>query len=100
MITDTGLPNFNPKVNEVVYFRPWMTENDSKKKPYPVIINSGRFYKEDGTLSNFWHWQRVGRVTGRINPNIECGYGKFTKATGYTVERKVVVKKAELITVR
>ena len=100
MIVDTGLPNFNPRVNEIVFFKPWMGENDHKKKPYPIIINSGRFYDEDGRLNNYWHWQKVSQVTGRINPNIESGYGRFSKATGYSVERKVVVKKAELITVR
>ena len=89
MITNTDEHIDEPRINQVVFFKPWQSKNDRRKKPYPVIIKSGQFYS-NGRLSNFWDWQRV-TPTGRINPNVEHGYGNFTVASGYEVIRKIVV---------
>ena len=91
MITDTGILISNPNVNQIVFFKPWQDKYDKRKKAYPVIINSGD-YLSDGSVSNFWYWQRI-TPSGRINPIIEHGYGNFTEATGYEVKRKIIITK-------
>lgn len=93
MITNTGEKIEDPRVNQVVFYKPWQGKTDKRKKAYPVIIKSGQ-YLSNGRLSNFWDWQRI-TPTGRINPKVECGYGNFTKASGYEVIRKIVVTKSE-----
>jgi hypothetical protein len=91
MIKNTGISIDSPKIGEVVFYQPWQEKNDSRRKPYPVIIVHGA-YLQNGLISNFWNWQRL-TPSGRIKPKIECGYGNFTKASGYSVVRKVVVTK-------
>ena len=82
MITDTKHPISNPKVNQIVFFKPWQGK-DAKKKAYPVIINDGQYMGTYG-LSNFWDYQRIS-PTGRINKNVEQCYGNFTLAKNITV---------------
>ena len=91
MITNTGEQIRDPKVGEVVFFQPWQGKTDKRKKPYPVIINSGCFLS-GGRVSNWWSWNGL-TPTGRIKPTVEIGYGNFFKAEGYEVQRKVTVSK-------
>jgi len=91
MLINTGEHITEPQTNTVVFYQPWVNEGDRKKKPFPVIINDG-CYLSGGRISNFWYWQRLS-PTGRINPNVEHGYGNFTIAKGYEVQRKVRVIK-------
>jgi hypothetical protein len=91
MITNTGIHIKEPKVNQVVFFKPWQGKNEMRKKAYPVIIVDGQ-YLSNGLISNFWSWQRL-TPTGRINPKVECGYGNFFQAEGYKVVRKVIYGK-------
>lgn len=88
MILNTDIQISDPKVNQVVFYQP-PRKFDKDKKPYPIIINEG-CYLSNGRLSNFWQWQRL-TPSGRIRPKIENGYGNFTKAKGWKVERKVKV---------
>lgn len=83
MITDTKEHISNPKPHQVVFFKPWMGKNEKRKKAYPVIINDGQYMGQHG-LSNFWDWQRLS-LTGRINKNVEHGYGNFTIAKGFKI---------------
>jgi hypothetical protein len=87
MITDTNTHISEPKKNQVVFFKPWQGKKDAKKKAYPVIINDGEFFTKGihGGLCNFWDWQRVS-PSGRINKNVEKGYGNFTIAEGFGVK--------------
>ena len=89
MLKDSNVRISDPAINQVVFFKPWQGKNANRKKAYPVIINSGK-YLSNGLLSNFWEWQRVS-PTGRINNNIESGYGNFTVAWNYEVQRKIKV---------
>ena len=91
MLINTGEHIADPSHNSIVFFQPWQNNRERKKKPYPVIINSGN-YLSGGRISNFWYWQRIS-PTGRINPKIEHGYGNFSIATGYEVRRKIVINK-------
>ena|ERR1035437_9423252 len=84
MIRNTKIGISDPKIDQVVFFKPWQGK-DTKKKAYPVIINSGQYMTEHG-LSNFWYWQKISPTVGRISKNIEHGYGKFTLAKGYSVK--------------
>jgi hypothetical protein len=93
MLVNTGEQIRNPKINQVVFFQPWQDRRERRKKPYPVIINDGCYvdpiYQR---LSNHWTWQRL-TPTGRIRPEVEGGYGNFTKAEGYEITRKITVLK-------
>ena len=91
MLVNTGEQINDPELDQVVFFQPWMGWNDKRKKPYPVIINNGCFLS-GGAISNFWYWNRL-TPTGRIKGEEEHGYGNFTRAEGYSVERKVVISK-------
>lgn len=93
MLKNIGEEIRDPKQNQVVFYQPWQGETDKRKKPYPVIINSGCFLDPTfGSLSNFWYWQKL-TPTGRIKPEIEQGYGNFFIAEGYEVQRKIIIKK-------
>jgi hypothetical protein len=87
MLVNTKARIESPLINQVVFYNPWRDE--PRKKPYPVIINSGSYYSNN-RISNHWYWQRVS-PTGRINPKIEYGYGSFTVAEGYKISRKIKV---------
>lgn len=87
MLVNTNEYIQEPIKDQVVFFQPWEGKTDKRKKPYPVIINEGCFLS-GGRVSNFWYWQRL-TPTGRIRPEIEHGYGNFTIAEGYEVQRKV-----------
>lgn len=89
MLVNTNENIDSPSVNSVVFYTPRSNNIGRKKKPYPVIINSGQ-YNVNGRLSNFWYWQRIS-PTGRIKPEIEHGYGNFTVAEGYEIQRRVKV---------
>jgi hypothetical protein len=83
MITNTKVEIKSPKINQVVFFKPWQGK-DAKKKAYPVIINDGQYMGQHG-LSNFWDWQRLS-PTGKINKKVENGYGNFTLANGFVIK--------------
>ncbi len=83
MIKDTKYKINEPKVNQVVFFKPWQSKKEAKKKAYPVIINDGQYMGTYG-LSNFWNYQRIS-PTGRINRNVEQCYGNFTLASGFII---------------
>jgi len=91
MLINTNKEINNPKINQVVFFQPWKGKNDHRKKPYPVIINSGNLFVNN-LMSNFWYWQRI-TPSGRIRPEIEHGYGNFFIAEGYELQRKITIKK-------
>jgi len=88
MLVNTEIRVTCPNANHVVFYKYWQGK-DERKKAYPVIINSGNF-EVNGRISNFWRWQRIS-PTGRINPNVESGYGNFTEAEGYEVTRKIKI---------
>ena len=87
MLVNTNEHIQDPEKDQVVFFKPWQGKTDNRKKAYPVIINTGCFLS-GGRVSNFWYWQQL-TPTGRVRPEIEHGYGNFTIASGYEVQRKV-----------
>lgn len=91
MLVNTGKEIRKPKIGQVVFFQPWQGKNDNRKKAYPVIITDGQYMGTHG-VSNFWYWQRL-TPSGRIKPEVEHGYGNFTEASGWELERKVIVVK-------
>lgn len=86
MLIDTNKQINSPKVNQVVFFHPARKMKYKPRKSYPVIINEGCFLS-NGRVSNFWEWQKL-TPTGFIRKT-EHGYGRFTIASGYEVQRKV-----------
>lgn len=90
MLINTNKSINNPKINQVVFYQPPRTLKHKDKKPYPVIINDG-CYLSNNRLSNFWEWQKL-TPSGRFRC-IEYGYGKFTIAKGYEIQRKVKLLK-------
>jgi len=90
MITYTDKKISSPEINTVVFYQPFYSENDKRKKAYPVLIKTGDYFR-NGRVSNFWYWQPL-TGTGKFKGKVGHGYGIFTVAEGWEVEIKIKVK--------
>ncbi len=93
MLVNTNKKISDPKISDVVFFQPWGSKTDWKKKAYPVLIKSGCYRNTTfHTVTNFWDWQPL-TPTGKPKGKLQHGYGNFTIATGWQTEVRIIVSK-------